>query len=232
MTTALTLIRGAMLDAGILTIVESPSASESQDGLEALNQLVGAWSNFTGLVNALVWENFPVSGGTSEYTIGPSATFNTVRPIIITSAFLRQTGGYDYALTIVPDAVYSDLPDKTFRGLPTILTYDGAVPTAKIRLFKVPDTSYTLHIQSEKPFTSFPDLGTDVSLPPGWDFALRKNLAKTLCGMYGQQIPQAVSADAVMGINSIKNAALRRRSIDYDTRGWGSDNVYTGWDYW
>lgn len=232
MTSAITLIKGAMRDGGILVKTESPSADESQDGLEALNQLVGMWGNFTGLINALVWENFPVSGGVGEYTIGSGATFNTVRPIVITSAYVKQTGGFDYPLQIIPDAVYSDIPNKTFSGMPTLLTYDGAVPTGKIRLFPAPNDVYSLYIQSEKPFTAFPDLATDVSLPPGWDFALRKNLAKTLCGEYGQQVPQQVAEDARVGLNSIKTAALRRRNIDYDTRGMGAGNIYTGWDYW
>lgn len=228
MTSAITLIKGAMRDAGILTKTESPSADETQDALEALNQMVGMWSNFTGLINALVWENFTISGGVGEYTIGSGATFNTVRPNVITSAFVRQTGGYDRPLQIISDAAYSDIPDKTFTGMPTLLSYDGGVPTGKIRLFFVPDTTYTLHIQSEKPFTSFPNLATDVSLPPGWDFGLRKNLAKTLCGEYGIPVPDQVEADARVGLLSIKQASLRRRSLDYDTRG-GYDNVYTGW---
>jgi hypothetical protein len=229
MTSAIILIEGAMRDAGILVKSESPAADEAQDALEAMNQIVGMWGNFTGLVNALVWENFPISGGVGEYTIGSGATFNTVRPNVITSAFVRQAGGYDNALQIIPDAAYSDIPDKTSTGRPEVLNYDGGVPTGKIRLFYVPDTSYTLHLQSEKPFTSFPDLATDVSLPPGWDFAIRKNLAKTLCGEYGVPVPEQVKEDSRVSLNSIKTAALRRRSLDYDTRGNGSQNVYTGW---
>jgi len=229
MTSAITLIKGAMRDAGILTKTESPTADETNDALLLMNQMLGMWSNFTGLVNALIWENFPISGGVGEYTIGSGGTFNTVRPNIITSAFIRQTGGFDTDLIIISDANYNDIPDKTFSGRPEVLSYDGAVPIGKIRLFFVPNTSYTLHIQSEKPFTSFPDLTTDVSLPPGWDFAIRKNLAKTLCGEYGQEVPAQVERDSNISLISIKNAALRRRSLDYDTRGNGAQNIYTGW---
>lgn len=232
MTTALTLIKGAMRDGGILSKTETPAADEAQDGLEALSQLVGMWSNFTGLINALVWENFTITAGTSDYTIGTGGTFNTVRPTIITNAYVRQSGGFDTQLQIVPDSVYAATPDKTFQGLPSLLSYDGAMPLGKIRLYRTPDTTYTLALQSEKPFTEFPDLATDVSLPAGWDFALRKNLACTLCGEYGQPIPPRVEVDARVGLNSIKNAALRRRSLDYDTGGNGGGNIYSGWHSW
>ena len=106
MTTALGIITSAMRKIGAIGKGESPSADEAVDGLEMLNDLLASLSNDSLVVYARTFESFTLQGGVSAYTIGSGATFSTVRPVKIVSAYVRD-GGIDTPLEIVTDEQYA-----------------------------------------------------------------------------------------------------------------------------
>jgi hypothetical protein len=229
MSTALGIVTSAMRKAGVLTKSESPSADEAQDGLEMLNDLIASNANDGLLVYARTLENFPLSGGVAEYTIGPSGTFNTVRPVFIVSAYVR-IATVDYPLTVIQDVDYADISIKSIGSIPYYLNYTNAFPLATIKLYPVPSANWTLYLLSEKQLSSF-TLDQTVSLPPGWDRYLKNQLAIELSAEYGQQVPAETVEIASKAIAAIKRGAARVKTMDNYMNNGGFRNIYTGWEY-
>ena len=229
MTTAREIITKAMQRAGILTKNETPSADEADDALDTLNDMLSSWSNESLLIYVRAWEDFTLSGGVGEYTIGSGATFDTSRPIFIVEAHVRQ-GTSDFAMTVIDDTQYNQMiVEKSVSGLPYWINYDNGFPTGKIRLWPVPSAAYTLFITSEKELAQF-SLDDTVSLPPGWKKALIYNLALELAPDYGQEVDPFVLKQANEAKANIKLAIMKTRMINSSPISSGIRNVYTGWE--
>ncbi len=223
------LVTTALKQAGIITAGETPTAQEAVDGLAELNRMTASWSNDSLMIYARTFENFPLSSGVGDYTIGPSATFNTVRPMHIIDAYVRQDT-IDYWLAIIPDEQYDVIAFKNIDSIPQVLNYTAQFPQATIRIYPKPQASFTLYIRSEKQLTSF-TLDDEVSLPPGWEDALIYNLAVRLAPGYGQPLDQAILALATQTRGALENNTSRNRTFDYvPSRRGGS--VYDGWIGW
>src|SRR5262245_31874723 len=134
MSTALDIIRRSMLKAGILTKTEMPSADEAIDALSDLNNLLSSWSNDSIVIYSRVTESFSLTSGAASYTIGPGMTFDTIRPIFIAEAHVRQ-GTTDYPVSVEPDEIYQHVTDKTTQGTPLIINYTNQYPTALINIY-------------------------------------------------------------------------------------------------
>lgn len=228
MTTGLDIITKAMQKCGILAVNEAPTAAEAADALVALNGMVASWANDSMMIYARTWENFTLSGGTASYTIGPSQTFNTTRPVFIPDSYIRN-GTTDTPVRIVADEIYNgEIAQKATQGIPEMLNYDNAFPSATIRLFPVPAAAYTLFLLTEKPLTAFTLSGT-VSLPPGWETALIFNLPDYIAGDYNQEIPASVAKIAISSKAAIQRSIMKTRSFDAYPQQVNQGNILTGW---
>jgi len=228
MTTGRTIITRALQIAGIATKNESPSADEMADALVSLNDMLASWANDTLLVYARTWEDFTLSGGVSSYTIGASGTFNTVRPAQIIEAHTKDANIKYNELAIVSDSEYNiRISNYNLSGFPEYLNFDNAFPLATIRLYPTPSTALTLSILSEKPITALTLDGT-VTLPSGWDRALKFNLAQEISGEYGQKLDPMSMKIANDSLTSIKKQVTRSTPMDYPSGG-GAFNIYKGY---
>ncbi len=227
MTTALDIITKAMQKAGILTKSEAPSSDEASDGLDALNDMLSSWSNESMLIHARSTENFSITSGTAAYTIGPSATFDTTRPVFIADAFVRDSSGTDTYVQIITQETYDTISDKDTQGTPNRLVYNNGFPQGTITVYPVPSTTYTLFILSEKQLVEF-TLNEVVSLPPGWKRALIYNLCEELRPEYGQQADPMVAKIARDSKSAIKTAIMRNRTMDTPYMMY-LGNIYNGW---
>lgn len=226
--TALDIITSGMRKAGILTKTESPSADEAQSGLEMLNDLLASNANEELFVYSRTLESFTLSGGVSDYTIGPGGTFDTVRPIFIADAYVR-IGTIDYPLQIISDSNYADIDIKSLSSIPFWLNYTNAYPLATIKLYPVPSAGWTLFLLSEKQISEF-TLNQTVSLPPGWSRYLKNQLAIEMAPEYGQQVPAETVEIASKAMGAIRRGTARSKSMDNPTYNGGRRNVFTGWE--
>lgn len=229
MTSGRELVTVALQTAGILTGGETPTAQEVVDGLAVLNRMTASWSNDSLMIYARVFENFPLQSGVGDYTIGPGADFNTVRPMHIIDAFVRQDT-LDYWLSIIPDEQYDAISYKNIDSIPQVLNFTAQFPQATLRIYPKPQNSFTLFLRSEKQLSTF-TLNDEVSLPPGWEDALIYNLAVRLAPVYGQPIDTAVAALAIDTKRMIENNTTRNRSYDYTPARY-SGCIYDGWLGW
>lgn len=204
MATAGDIITRALRSLSVLAQGESADSDQLSDGLVSLNDMLVAWSNERLTVYKTVQESIALVGGQSAYDIGSGATsINTVRPIKIEGAFIRL-GGVDYPLQILTREQYNEISNKSLSSdLPCALYYDPGFPTSNIRIYPAP-TGGTLYFDSWKPFSAFSTVSDAVSLPPGYDRALRLNLAVEMMPDYQVQNPM------VLGLAKESKAGLKR----------------------
>jgi hypothetical protein len=231
MTTALNLIEGAARILGVLNKGENMPADDAADGLVALNDLLASWSNESLLVYARTLESFTLTGGVATYLIGSGQTFNTTRPVAIVEAVIRDSSNVDYPLTIINEETYQGTSYKTTQTpIPEFLSYTNAHPYGTINLYGTPSQAYSLRLLTEKPLTSFSLTSTTVDLPPGWNRALRYNLALELAPEYSVKVDQLIVKNAMDSKGAIKAATLRNRPLlSMDAVDTINKNIYTGW---
>lgn len=229
MTTALTIITKAMQKAGILTKAEVPASDEASDGLDALNDLLGSFSNDSMLITSRVTELFNLSSGIGNYTIGAGQAFNTIRPIKIIEAHINS-GIISYeSMYLCPDEVYQGLDLKTLQSIPDTLNYTNAYPYGVINLYPYPSEGYVLSITSEKELTQF-TLNQTVNLPAGWNRMLIYNLAVELAPEYGQKVDPLILKIANDSKGAIAKSINKVRTMDAPPLSQiGMFNIYTGY---
>lgn len=186
MATAIQIITRAMRSINVLGSDETPSSEMASDAFDSLNDLLESWANEKLMIYQLVLEGFPLIVGQASYTIGPAGNFNTVRPISIDNAYIRWQG-LDYPMGIVTTEQYDNIPLKTIATqMPCVMILDAGFPLSTIKMWPTPsDNTAQLFIESRKPFTAFTSYTDQVNMPPGYDRALRYNLAMELIPEYG-----------------------------------------------
>lgn len=227
MTTARTIVKKALQKIGALVKNEEPSSDEANDGLDALNALLGSWGNDSLNIYARTWETFSLTSSAS-YTIGSGGVFNTTRPTNIVQAYIRS-GTIDYPVSVVDDEAYNTILFKSIQGIPEFLNYDNAYPLGTIRLYPVPSASYSLFILTEKPLTEFTTLDTALSMPPGTERALIYNLGIDLAPEYSQQISAEHAKIASDSLGAIRTKVAQVRGMDAYPQNVRVRNVYSGY---
>lgn len=203
-TTALDIIKRAMRLIGVLSKGDTPDDQEAIDGLTALNALMSSLSNNTLLISALTEDSHPLVSGTATYSIGPSGSIETVRPMKVDDSSYILQGGLSYPLTDIGKD-YNSIPDKSASGdIPEFYWYEATYPNAQITFYPIPGAGCTLKLWSWKQLQNFPTLTTQVSLPPGWEDCLAFNLAVKIAPEYQTGVSPDVSKEAILSKKRIK----------------------------
>lgn len=207
--TARDLIKGSLRLIGVIASGETPSGDQSNDALAALNSMIRSW-NIDGLmVFKTTRESFSLTSGQSSRTMGTGGNFNTTRPSKITGlGFMINT--VEYPLDIINVEQYAAIPDKTITSsIPLKVYIEGTYPLETLNIWPVPDTSGTMVVYSDKAIVSGDMALTDtISLPNGYEDALKYNLSVRLAPEYGRQLDQMIWEDA----KEFKAAVMRQNT--------------------
>lgn len=149
------------------------------------------------------------AGGIGTYQVNTSQTASSTtlttyyqRPLRINSAFVRVSS-LDYVVTPVNVEQYELIGFKTLQGpWPRILYYQPSSPLGNITYWPVPGSG-EMHMFAETVLGQFQSLSDTVTLPQGYNMAIRWNLAELLLPEYGKN-------DQVINAMIIKNAAESR----------------------
>lgn len=202
--TASDLIKASLRLINAIASGETPTNAEMQDCLSALNIMLNSWSAERLNIHVLTKENFSLANGTAEYTIGSSGTFNTARPQRIEGAYIALSGT-NYPLQIVDRERFRDISAPATTGQPTMLYYNPEYPLGKVQVYPTPDSAYTLHLDSWKPFTTLALLTTAVSFPPEYEKALKYNLAVEIAPEFIRgNIPADIRDIAARSLSTLK----------------------------
>ena len=210
MTTALDLITGAMDDAGIVGVGQTPLAEDTNKALSRLNAMIAQWSRRRWLVYHLVDVVFTGTGALS-YTIGPSGDIPVSRPDRIEAGFFRQLAGVpgnnvDYPLEVLQSREdYNRIVLKTMASVPLYVFYDSAFPLGNVFIWPLPSSLYEMHLSVKPALQSFPALNTEFVLPPEYEECIRLNLAVRLRVAYQLGPDAGLIGLAKVALNTIKN---------------------------
>lgn len=188
MATAADIITRALRGIGAIDAIETPSAEDMSAGLLALNELLEAYSLKRGAIYAQVTESVTLTVGDGQYSMGTGADLNTVRPLRIESAFLRD-GSTDYPLEVIASRdQWNAIGNKAVTARPSQLFYDATFANGTVLFDTLPDKAYTLTLSSWKPFSTFDSAYATVALPGYFNRYWRLCLMMDLAPEYGRPV--------------------------------------------
>jgi hypothetical protein len=205
----------------VLASGESLDASAAADALSALNDMIDSWSTQEMLIPNQTREVFPLVASQQTYTMGVGGNFATSRPMQIVRALIQltnETPVVELGLDILTMEQYASVILKgTTSVFPLSIYSDNANPLTNISVWPVPtSSSNNLVLYSWKPLADIATLTTALSLPPGYQRALRFNLALDLAPEYGKALSEANVGIAAASIADIKRMNHRPRFLQVD----------------
>lgn len=218
---------------------EVPSADEMADAFARLNSMVDSWGAERQMIYQLVRSLYPLVSGQQVYSIGTAAgaTFNAVRPMYIQDAGLVNTAytpNFELPMRILTIDEWASLSIKSQQATQSwYLWNDYAYPNSNLSLWPIPNVgTLQLALYVPTPLTQFANTGATVSLPPGYEEALRYNLAVRLCPEWGRPIDPVVAKMAQDSFALVQRANTRLNTLGVDialvSTGQGIFNFLTG----
>lgn len=189
---------------------ESATANETADALAALNALIDSWRNEALMCYALQEVTYNITGsGVQAFSIGPSGTVVSTRPISIVDAYVTYLG-VDTNVAIVEMPQWDAIPLKTVTStIPDRLYYRPDMPDGTVQIYPVPMSPSLLHMVVSVPLESFASASSTLQLPPGWVDALVYNLAVAIAPEYEMDARHSVIAQARNAKAGVKRANTR-----------------------
>jgi len=182
--TALAIITASMRLLGVKAAGEALDADELQDGLISLNDLLDEWSLQGYMQTAKVQLTQVLTPAQATYTFGVAGD-NSTRPVRVTKAWVRDSSNNDYPLEIISNDIYNDILQKTLStSYPVYLYLREAYPQTVANLYPVPDTAYTLYLESTGTIGAIATGATSIDLAPGYISAIKPILAVRMAPEY------------------------------------------------
>jgi hypothetical protein len=185
--TAGELVQQAMVQIGALSSGDSPEASEMTDGLVTLNSMLKTWSRKVNL-----WRDgtatLLIAGGTGGATLEQEVRdVNSVRQVISSTNYRL--------LTAWNRDQYLSLPNRAAAGNPTIYYVKRDLDSVQIRIWPVPATDITLHLDYSMAAQTVTASNETLDIGQEWGETVILNLAARLAGIFGasRMDPQLVA---------------------------------------
>jgi hypothetical protein len=232
--TVLDLITGSFRLLGVTASGEAPSASEASDAMASLNQLLDSWKLERLMVYAVLPQTFPLVAGQMVYGMGAGGDFNAERPVRVEKISLTYNSGgipINLSVRLIDLDEYQRLVVPTTQStFPTQVYIDNGFPLRKFYFFPVPTIVNSIDIFSWGLIDGFTSLATVIALPPGYERALRYNLALELAPEYGNDVSgarlQVVAAGAQDAKATIKRSNIKTPLMRVDNALNGSDGTF------
>ena len=190
MTTASSIIARALRGLGVIDAVQTPSAEDAANGLEALNDVLAALSLSRGMFPAQATQTITLTPGDGIYSIGSGADLNVARPLRVESAYITISG-QDIPLSVGTREDYNGLTEKTRAGVPDRVFYDATSANGDLRFYPVPDAAYVVTLTSWCQFTRLSGHSATVLLPDYLTAYLRLALMVALAPEYQRPMEQS-----------------------------------------
>lgn len=220
MSTARDLIKSSLKLLGVLAAGENPSAEEQTDALSTLNLMLDSWSTESLIIFSNTIEDFSFVSSQSVYTMGPTGNFNTARPQKIAHASVvdnSNTPANEIFIELLNFDQWSNIHQKgTTSTFATKLYVDYSNPLVTLNFWPVPLNVNGVRLYSWKPLTEFANVNTAITLPPGYELALRYNLALLLAPEYGRPISPDIAAIATSARENIMRMNIQPLYLEAD----------------
>jgi hypothetical protein len=206
-TTVSDLIHSSFRLIGAIAAGEVLETNELNDAFVSLNQMVASWNTEGASLVGRLRGVIPVTQ-TNIYPL-------TFQPIQIVAASVG-CGGIDSPLEIVDAAGWESVPEKQAQSVYVKKLYcDYVYPNSNVYIAPQPRLNGTLELFYYQQIQQFTAVTDGISLPPGYEVALRYNFAVALLPEYPRsQSDPSLPAQAQMYKASIVqlNASNQMRS--------------------
>lgn len=234
--TALDLIKSSLRLLNVLDaeIGENPSASQGQDALSVLNQMLDAWNAEHLMIFTESETTFSLIASQQTYTLGTGGDFNIARPPKLDMAFIIQLDNSSQPLeTQIPiytDQQWANIPVKNIVSTLPLGVYDDcAFPLRNLSFFPIPSVTVQFKLWAWQALSLCQNLQTILAFPPGYQEAFRFNLAPRLASEYGRQTPIEVAAYAVESKARIKSINMAPIDMQSDSAVLSGDAGFWDW---
>lgn len=206
---------------GVIDPTETPSAEDAETGFNALNDWMESLATQRLSIYQVARTVKALTNGTATYTVGSGGDINIARPLWIQDAGLIIDNGaaqpIEMPISVLSDDDWAAVTIKTLPG-PYVrgvwYDYAFAAGLATLSVTPVPDASSTsLVLYTPTALTSFADQTTSYSFPPGYNRAIRANLALELAGEYSATPSAALVRMAEDGLTLVKRANSRLTTL-------------------
>lgn len=173
---------------------------------------------------------------TSASITSRSITSAAARPLRINSAFVRVvnsiSGTLDYPVAVINLENYEMIGIKTLPGpWPRAVYYQPTEPVGVLNYWPNPGTG-EMHLQCDSILNQFNSLNDTVTLPQGYNMAIRWGLAELLLPEYGkndQMMVSLIQRNAAKFKASVKSANKRpQQSARFDPLLFSGKNIDAG----
>lgn len=229
MATGRDLIRRSLVLIGVLAEGETPSASQLQDGLTTLSEMLSSWATEKLMIPVVTREEFSLTGGTASPTMGSSGTFDTTKPVMIESVAVKS-GSTEIPVKIQNADEWAMVSDKTLQStLPSEVYPSYGSPLVTLNFWPVPASTLTAVIYSIKPLTSI-TADAAINVQDGMMRAIRYNFAIELAAEYNRTVSAEVASIAASSKASIKriNSKPTTLAVDLALQPRRGFNILTG----
>lgn len=181
---------------------QSLTSAEYTDCLQALNDMLDAWTAQSLMIFTTQPSTQNLVAGTQSYTCGSGGVFNIARPPKIDRIVLKVNSNPSFPLELplktFTDEEWASITLKTLSNTyPEGYWDDGGFPLRTLYFWPVPSTSLQVVIYPWVALSQFADLATtDYTFPPGYAEALRFNL----CLRLGPYLNVTTIPDVVMAM--------------------------------
>lgn len=236
-TTARDIIADALLTLGVYGPGETISAADAAQGLTSLNDMLDSWSNESLTCYAILEQHFTLQVGVPSYTIGTGGVINQTRPLRILdgpgTAYMMDPQQNRYPIDVVPQDQWNLISSlMADSNVPDTLFYDPQFPLGILNFYPTPNIGWVAYWDSYLQLSEFSNLFSSVNLPPGYNLALKKNLAVFLKPYFQTtQLDPLVIKQAAESLGNIKRTNMRSNVAVYDpeivSHAQSTYNVYT-----
>lgn len=217
---------------------ESCNATEAQDYLSVLNQMLDTWNAESLSIYGQNISTFPLVPAQQVYTLGEGGNFAlTPRPERITLVSVQSTAIGELPIQYTTDeGEWQAVQIKTLTSpLPQFVYDDGGYPLRRLSFYPIPSAALNTIIYSWSALAAFVDLVTPYSFPPAYIRAIRFNLALDLAAENGVDPVPAIVVDtarrskrALQNMNTPSLAMKSDEALvgnDVGTYNWLTDNA-------
>jgi len=196
---------------------DTVSSGDEQEAFDALNLMLESLRLERLACFAQRQQNFPLTSGTATYTVGPSGTFNTDRPIKLIDAFvLHQT--VRFPIRLVSQQQMNGVSVPSIQGMPSTLFYDPQIPLGSITLYPVPfQAGMQLYFTSYLEIQSFASTTDLLALPPGYKKMLIFNLAVDIAPSFGRPPTPEILRGAMQSKAAVKRINQQQVTASFDS---------------
>src|SRR5436190_16121220 len=183
MATVRELINDSLIELGVVASDTPLDDSDALIGFRESNRMLGTWSNDRVMIYAITGLPLTLVAGTASY----STSLLGARPVRVEDQKIVDSNSVVYPLAFVPYESFNAIAYPPAPGIPRLVLRQPNFPQDTYTFYPTPIGGLVAHFYAWSQLTAFATIGDTVTLPPGYEDCIVKNLAIRLAPSFRTQ---------------------------------------------